>query len=391
MLILADENIPGLRSYFGNLGTIRSMRGADMTSSDLRGIDVLLVRSATRVDEDLLDNNKPKFVATATAGTDHIDIELLNKSGIEFYNAPGSNAVSVVEYVLASLSLLAQRYAKDLSQLKFGIVGAGHVGSRLAKRLVELGAKVVISDPPLEERGIAAPDGTQGYLPYNELLSVCDVVSFHVPLSRGGIHPTFHMLDTEAATRLKSDAWVINAARGSVVSTDAALNLVARGNKLVLDVWEEEPVPSSELVQAVEVATPHIAGYAIDGKLRGTFMVRNSIADSLSASGDLGEWSLPEDLSAITGPPCEVDVENVPDPLGWPFMRQLYPIDTEHDAFVTEYSSASIDQKAEVFTLQRKRYPIRREFDTWKVVGHENLGASQKQILRGVLGMCLDD
>ena len=272
MKIVADENIPLLMECFSDIGKVVPVSGRNLTAGDLVDADALLIRSVTRVNESLISNSSVKFVGTATAGFDHVDHEFLKKQGIFFTNAPGCNAVSVVEYVIAALDILAERDNFDIRDRTVGIVGKGQVGGRLYRLLEKLGVTVYANDP-LCEREAAVE-----FLELDELLSQCDVVCLHTPLTRSGDYPTHHLIGAEQLEKMQSGAILINAGRGGVVDNAALKHCLQNGKELsvVLDVWEFEPDADPDLISLVDIATPHIAGYSLDGKIRGTEMIYTS-------------------------------------------------------------------------------------------------------------------
>lgn len=276
MRILADANMAGVDTLFGGLGEVERFDGRTLAAAQLDGVDVLLVRSITRVDEALLAHSTLRFVGTATSGFDHVDRDALQRRGIPFAWAPGSNADSVVDYVLSVLCHHPQKLAALLAGERLGIIGYGHIGRRLQQRLDRLGIGVVAYDPWLD-----AGD----YPVLGDLASVlgCPVVSMHAALTDASPWPSRHMLDIEALGGLPDEALLINAGRGELVATDVLLELhEARPDlSLVLDVWEREPQIDQALLDVVRFGTAHIAGYSYDGKLRATEMLRDSLCKAL--------------------------------------------------------------------------------------------------------------
>ena len=281
MHIVADENIPLASDLFGSLGPVRTMSGRDMTPETVRHADVLLVRSVTRVDAALLDGSAVGFVGSATSGLDHIDAGYLRRRGIPLAYAPGANADSVVEYVLATLLYLATQRGEALRGKTLGIVGCGRIGSRLAVRAAALDMTVLLCDPPLAEAGDPA-GAARNYLPLDVLIERADVLTFHVPLVRKGPHRTWHMIGRDELTALRPGTWLINTSRGAVFDNEALLEALQRSERrpaaVALDVWEGEPVPSAALLRCVDIGTPHISGYSYDGKVAGAYMLRDAIA-----------------------------------------------------------------------------------------------------------------
>lgn len=270
MKILVDENMPYAHQLFSRLGEVRPIAGRQLSSAALAGADALMVRSVTRVDAGLLAASDVKFVGTATAGTDHVDRAWLDEAGIAFAAAPGCNAVAVVEYVFSSLLMLAQRDGFSLRDKTVGIIGVGNVGGRLDRRLKALGIRTLLCDPPRADRG----DGDD-FHSLATLVREADVLTFHTPLNKSGPYRTWHQVDAELLAALPGSRILINACRGAVVDNAALLDALERGKKLraVLDVWEPEPALSLPLLARVDIGTPHIAGYTLEGKARGTTQV----------------------------------------------------------------------------------------------------------------------
>ncbi len=270
MKILVDENMPYARELFSRTGTVVAVPGRPVPQAELDDADGLMVRSVTKVNAELLGGKPVKFVGTATAGTDHIDETFLQEQGIGFSAAPGCNAIAVVEYVFSALLLLAERDGFLLKDRTVGIVGVGTVGGRLQARLAALGIRTLLCDPPRADRG---DEGE--FLPLSELVAEADILTFHTPLFKQGEYKTLHLADEALLRALKPGTILINACRGPVVDNTALLNVLQQRRDLsvVLDVWEPEPELSLPLLDKVDIATAHIAGYTLEGKARGTTQV----------------------------------------------------------------------------------------------------------------------
>ena len=360
MLIVADENIPLLDSFFGDIGEVRRVSGRSMTAGDVCDADVLLVRSVTRVNRELLTGSRVRFVGTTTIGTDHVDRDWLEQQGIRFSAAPGCNANSVAEYVLSVLSLYAEkRGLADWSRLSVGIVGVGHVGGELARKLERLGFDVRLCDPPradLEEG--------QEFVSLEEVMK-CDVVTLHTPLTRKSNHPTFHMVGEQALDGLGASQLLINAGRGGVIDSSALLARLGRGNAptVVLDVWEQEPRIHPELVDQVWLATPHIAGHSLEGKVEGTEMIYQALSQflGLPVRKKAGQF-LPEPaLSKIsfTSSVEEEDAIRIA-------LRACYD-PRRDDIRLRNAMSGSVEERGAAFDRLRRDYPVRREYSSLKI------------------------
>jgi len=282
MKIYFDENMPFAQEFFTEFGDLVPFSGRELNAEQVADADVLLVRSITKVNQALLkDNNRLKFVGTATIGVDHIDQNYLNERNINFSSAPGCNAISVAEYVISSLVVLAERYLIDLFSLTVGIVGAGNTGTRLSEKLTALGIKHVLCDPLLAEQS----HDDREFVSLETALA-CDVISLHVPKTMTGDYATFHLLNEMRLSQLSENQILINACRGEVIDNQALLKLKQQGHgvKLVLDVWENEPNILHELIPFCEITTAHIAGYSLEGKARGTEMLYQALCQQLEIS-----------------------------------------------------------------------------------------------------------
>ena len=276
--ILVDENMPYARELFSRTGKVLAVPGRPLPQQELDDADGLMVRSVTQVNEALLAGKPVRFVGTATAGTDHIDDAWLQQAGIAFSAAPGCNAIAVVEYVFSALLLLAERDGFALRDRTVGIVGVGNVGGRLQKRLEAWGVKTLLCDPPRADRGDAGD-----FRSLDALVAEADILTFHTPLFKDGPYKSWHLADAALLMALKPNAILINACRGPVVDNAALLEVLKMRADLsvALDVWEPEPDLSLDLLERVDIATAHIAGYTLEGKARGTTQVFEAWCDFL--------------------------------------------------------------------------------------------------------------
>jgi erythronate-4-phosphate dehydrogenase len=351
--IIADSNIPHAADACAHLGDVTVLKSSEFSPETLRDCDILLCRSTRKIDAELLDGSRVRFVATATIGTDHIDADYLASRGIAWASAPGSNANSVSEYVTTALLVLAGEMGRRLSEMSIGVVGVGNVGSRVVRKCEALGMTVVQNDPPL-----ARKTSEDRYRPLGELLS-CDVITFHVPLTHDGEDPTFHLCDAALLDRLRPGAVLINSSRGPVVDGNALGHTVDSGRitAVVLDVWEGEPLFDPRLLAKVAIGTPHIAGHALDAKINGTKMVYEAACEFLGAE--------PRWLPAAVLPPPKVplieldstdrdDEDALRDAVG-----QLYDI-LQDDAMLRKMPSD--ETRGEAFREFRRNYWPRREW-----------------------------
>ncbi|CDL82494.1 Erythronate-4-phosphate dehydrogenase [Xenorhabdus szentirmaii DSM 16338] len=280
--ILVDENMPYAEELFQQLGEVQAIPGRPVPEGVLAHADAFMVRSVTKVNEPLLQGSSVKFVGTATAGMDHVDQKWLAQAGIGFSAAPGCNAIAVVEYVLSALMLLAEQDQFQLKDKTVGIIGVGNVGGRLAERLAALGVKTLLCDPPRSDRG---DEGE--FWPLEKLVKEADILTFHTPLNQSGPYRTYHLADAGLLSALPDNRILINASRGEVVDNQALLSILQNGKesgkklRVVLDVWEPEPNLSLPLLDLVDIGTPHIAGYTLEGKARGTTQVFEAYCEFL--------------------------------------------------------------------------------------------------------------
>ena len=297
MKIVADNKIPFLRGVFEPFAQVLYLPGGETTPEAVRDADALLTRTRTRCDAALLAGSSVRVIASATIGYDHIDTAWCESRGIRWANAPGCNAGSVEQYVAAALCALSRRHGFPLAGRTLGVVGVGHVGSRVVRMAEALGMKVLLCDPPLSSRA----ESRDPFLPLDEVIARSDIVTLHVPLTRTGEDATWHLLDAARLSAMRPDQYLINTSRGPVVD-GAALKAALQARSLggaVLDVWEGEPEPDRELLDLVDIATPHIAGYSADGKAAGTTVAVRTVASALGLP--LTAWR-PEALPAPSQP-----------------------------------------------------------------------------------------
>lgn len=365
--VIADTNIPYVVEAFGHLGTVERRPGRSIGPEDVATADVLLVRSVTEVGPSLLRESSVQFVGSATIGTDHVDRQYLEEEAIAFAHAPGSNADSVADYVVAALLTLARDRTVPLSGRTVGVVGCGNVGSRVARRLEALGLSVLRNDPPVAR---AAPEGalTPEFVPLRQVFQEADIVTVHVPLTMSGRDATYHLIDDEALRTLQPGAWLLNTSRGAVVDNEALLRAVKNDEigAVALDVWENEPTPDPALVEAVDLATPHIAGYAHDGKVRGTKMLYTAVCDYL---GETEVWSPERALqsSTVDALRCRPADPRLPR-TDWlhHLTRQAYDVRSD-DARLRRMLDSPRSEHGEYFTHLRSTYPRRRELQQFTV------------------------
>ncbi len=299
LTIVADSNIASLNEFFNpsTLGQetkrtvkIFTVAGRDINAQLLAELqpEVLLIRSVTPVGAALLaDNNSVKFVGSATIGTDHVDQDYLAARNITFANAAGCSKHSVAQYVLTAILTLRPQYCQpSMPPVTLGIIGLGNIGSTLAQYAHDLGWQVLGYDPLL-------PASNINNASFAQVLSQSDVISLHVPLTdkkdnanpNGSDYPTRYLIDKNALDVMPADTLLINSARGPVINAhDLVADIERTGRQLVLDVFEHEPEISESLLSKLAIATPHIAGYTVEGKLRGTQIIYDALCEKLAVT-----------------------------------------------------------------------------------------------------------
>ena len=323
MKVVIDHKIPYIKEAVGNIADeVLYLPGDAFTKEAVKDADALIVRTRTRCNRELLEGSRVKFIATATIGYDHIDVEYCREAGITWTNCPGCNAGSVEQYVRMVLLLLQQKKGLDLKHSTLGVVGVGHVGSRVARMAEALGMRVLLNDPPRADKG------ESGFVDLATIASECDVITFHTPLNREGIYRTFHLADEDFLFNLKRTPFVINSSRGEVVDTASLLAALAAGRvkEAAIDTWEYEPHISKELMSVAFLATPHIAGYSADGKANATRMSLEALCRFFGVEAEFS--ILPPEGPNDYDPTRESDrLKASPEKFEW--FRGNYPIRRE--------------------------------------------------------------
>ena len=335
--------------------------GREMTPWVVADADILLVRSITPVGVDLLGGSKVRFVGTATIGFDHIDMDFLERNKIGFASAPGSNANSAAEYVIAGLLEIGQRHNIRLEGKTIGIIGVGNVGSRVAQKCAALGMNVYLNDPPLQRQ-----TGDPKYLPIQELTD-CDFITVHTPLTFGGPDKTYHLIDEEFFSSLKGGCVFVNASRGDVVDSRPLKEAIQteRLKAVVLDVWENEPNIYTGLLDMVDIGTPHIAGYSLDGKIAGMMMIYQAACEYFSlepkfrAADFLPKPAVPQ----VKLRSYSFDEQQALSDI----VREVYRIEND-DKNLRQVLDKPAVEVGPYFDRLRKNYATRREFQNTQVV-----------------------
>ncbi|WP_462164142.1 4-phosphoerythronate dehydrogenase [Pseudoalteromonas xiamenensis] len=354
MKILADQNMPLVEEYFSDIGDVVRFDGRNLSPEAVQDADVLLVRSVTPVNAELLKQAvKLKFVGTATIGIDHVDTELLSQRQIAFSSAPGCNAIAVAEYVISTLFAFSQELNEPLSGKKIGIIGLGNIGECLRHKLAALDVELLLCDPVRHEQG-----SLDEHIDIDTLLTEADIITCHVPLVKTGVHATKHLLSEKRLAKLKPGTIVVNASRGDVIDNQALLNLMQRGLglELALDVWENEPNIALDLLPFVRFASVHIAGHTLEGKARGTEMLYQALSRLLGFQPDK---TLTQFLPNPALDKCTISNEFEMTDLGR-LVHLIYDVRRDDGLLRRNITTKGFD-------YLRKNYPVRREFSTLAV------------------------
>lgn len=329
-LVVVDEAIPFLNGVLDPWCDVRALPGAAVAAADLRDADALVVRTRTRCDAALLGGSSMRLVVTATIGFDHIDCAWCAAHGIEVVTAAGCNARGVLQWVAGVLALDARRRGWRPAEKCLGIVGVGHVGELVRQYAEAWGFRTVCCDPPREARE------HRGFRSLEAVAEAADVLTLHTPLDA----TTRHLVDARLVARMKRDALLVNASRGGVVATEAVLDSPLR---FAFDVWEGEPAIDPRALERAEAATPHIAGYSVQGKANATAAAVRAIARRFGLP--LGDWYPPEALRPV------------PRPIGWEEMCA-----TIDRYFNVEAETQALKRAPEAFERMRDAYRYRAEY-----------------------------
>ena len=359
MYIIADENIAYVNEVFSPLGDVQTLPGRSITRAHLQNADVLLVRSITNVNADLLDDTTVRFVGTSTIGTDHIDLDYLHQHNIAFTAAAGSNANSVAEYVLAAICHIAQHNNIDLNHKTLGIIGVGSIGSIIEKKAPALGLTVLPNDPPRQRQ-----TNDPRFVSFADVLQA-DIITLHVPLTHDGPDPTFHLINENILSHLKPYTILINTSRGPVVDNLALKNTLAAGKigPTVLDVWENEPHLDPELLQLAALGTAHIAGYSLDGKAHGVAQIHHALCQFLNQNHKLNIESL---LPNPPVPHLTLDTTQPTQQILHQALTAICDIQPD-DRALRHILNQPPDQHPQTFDHLRKTYPPRREAQNTRI------------------------
>lgn len=340
--IVADKAIPFLEGVFDPYADMTYLPGDKIGPEDVRDADVLMVRTRTKCNADLLEGSKVKFIATATIGTDHIDFPYCDSKGIVVRNAPGCNAGGVMEYVFSALYGLASRKSISLQGDTIGIIGVGHVGSLIERMGRALGFKILKCDPPRAEA-----EGSFGFCDLEYLLQNSQIVTLHVPLDE----MTRGMANSEFFSLMQPGAFFINAARGEVVCDDALKAAIPKLGPVIIDTWNHEPDIDLDLMDKVAIATPHIAGYSYQGKQNGTAAAVRAVAHYFGIT-ELYEFFPKTDLPENEA--VKLDLKGLNQGEIASVLQYNYPIFT--DDFMLRLNPENFDKLRSEYNYRREVY-----------------------------------
>lgn len=367
MKVVVDENVVYGAEAFGGIGEVQMLPGRAITRECLADCEVLIVRSVTRVNQALLSGTPVRFVGTTTIGTDHIDTEYLQRQGIGFSSAPGSNADGAAQYVITALLYWARQTGQDLNGRVLGIIGVGNIGSRVHRYAQSLGMECVLNDPPRKEA-----TGDSSFVSLSETIGAADILTIHVPLTENGPYATRKLASDEFFSRSRDGLLFVNASRGEVLDEAALRRSRSKLGGVVLDVWQNEPDISMETLECVTIGTPHVAGYSLDGRVRATEMIYEKACEFLGiAGGWTGAPPIPREKISLQETRSDEVTEAV---------LSAYPI--HHDfGMLKGIRERPGTERGGYFDMLRKTYPFRKEFSNFEVEVKDDRAA---QVLRNL-------
>jgi erythronate-4-phosphate dehydrogenase len=351
--IVVDKKIPFISGVLEKYAEVVYLEGREISRRDLLNADALIVRTRTKCSKALLEGTSVRFIASATIGFDHIDTAFCEARNIVWTNAAGCNSSSVQQYIAGGLVHLAEKLNLTLAEKTIGVVGVGNVGRKVAKLCQVIGMKVLLNDPPRERK-----EGSDNFVSLDAIVEESDIITLHVPLNRDGIDKTFYMGNKTFFSQLKKDQILINSSRGEIVDTDALKSCCRKGKlaACILDVWEREPDIDRELLEFVDIGTPHIAGYSADGKANGTSMSVQALSRFFGL--DLNAW-VPATVPPPDRPRMELDCTGLSQQaIFGQLVRHTYDILAD---------DRRLRESPQSFEKQRGEYPLRREFTAYTV------------------------
>ena len=366
MRIVIDEKIPYIRGLFESHADVTYLPADKFSQATIKDATVLIIRSRTICNESILNGSSVRFIATCTIGHDHIDTEWCDANGIGWTNAPGCNSSSVMQYVISSILHLTLLKGRSPVGMTLGIVGAGHIGKKVAAKADALGLKVLINDPPRERI-----EGKSGFVTLDHLLENSDIVTMHVPITYQGEDKTYHLADESFFRRMKSGSFFINSSRGEVTENEAIKKYIKSGklSGTALDVWEFEPFVDKELLSLTDVSTPHIAGYSIEGRANASYEAAKKVAEFIGIS--LNDWEpaglpAPQDSIIDLGPALGDHLTSI-------YLAVTHSCPLEEDTLHLKYNPGSFEE-------MRGIYRVRREFPYYTVTSSGEAALTLKKL-----------
>ncbi|MDR3286959.1 MAG: 4-phosphoerythronate dehydrogenase [Prevotellaceae bacterium] len=364
MKIVIDNKIPFINGVFEPFADVIYKAGADILRNDLLDADALITRTRTICNAAILDATNVKFITSATIGFDHIDTGFCRRNNIVWTNAAGCNSLSVAQYVLTALLQISQKCSIKPDKTTIGIIGVGNVGKKVADICKLLGMNVLLCDAPRKKN-----EKNAAFADINEIAENADIISLHVPLNIAGEYKTHHLFDEKMFDTIKAKI-LINTSRGEIVETNA-LKMAIINKKIdfsVIDVWENEPKIDKTLLSLVDIATPHIAGYSLEGKAAGTAMAVRAVSKFFKLGLDnFVVENLPETDGEIIADCKNKSLTEILQNI----VKSIYDIMLDDN---------SLKQKPEDFEKQRTDYRLRREFASYKIFA-KNVSKEQKKML----------
>jgi len=351
MRIVADDKIPYLKGVLEPYADVVYLPGDHITADSLKNTDALLTRSITKCNKYLLQDSPLQIIVSATIGDDHIDKPFCSENNIRWATAKGCNASAVLQYVITALFKMAHLGKFELSGKTIGIIGVGNIGSRITAVAEVLGMKVLLNDPPR-----ARIEGNEAFTSLDEILEKSDIITLHIPLTLAGEDKTYHLCEAEFFHKIKKNVVFVNTSRGKVVDESALKNAISNGKltNVILDVWENEPDIDEKMLSITKIGTPHIAGYSINGKARGTAMVVQQLSKFFHLG--LDSWFPHIDKSKEI---LEMDNAEMPDQeIIHDLLSKVYPIEKDDWA---------LRQNPGNFEALRRAYVFRKENDVFEI------------------------
>ena len=323
MKIVADPTIPFLRGVLEPyVGSVEYVDREILTPEVVKDADALIIRMRTVCNEALLGNSKVQMIATTSVGTDHIDFDFCRSRGIEVYNAHGATANGVTQYVFSALYGVASRKALKLDDATIGIIGAGNVGKTVAAVAKYLGFKILMYDP------VRVPEEFADCMAsWDELLENSNVITIHTSLQDGNRN----MANADFFDKMLPGAFFINACRGEFVDENALMNAMPKLGGVILDSWKHEPNINLELLEMVDIGTPHISGYTLNSKLKSTATAVRRIAEHFGIKELIDFYPAPEGLPECK--PVVLDLANKNQGEITAIFQYNYPIFTDDFLF----------------------------------------------------------